>query len=242
MPRHCLHLNNGLLYPPKLVYSKMEVFAVRSRQSEPELTIADSSENLSVYSALRDEIIQMEESQMNYTVYMYVVFFAAFGFAATHRYLFIVCLLVLLIFQSLINYRVWLRHKVSTYIRVFFELPRNDIHWESFNCNKKFMKIESKQHKQLSQWIAYHAAGFLAIVTTIIDVSLIIDDIVTYIQFQPPTSWYLIRSSGEGAIAIILCISVLVVTYQFDNKKDTELEDVIKKYKISIKKSHNLQE
>ena len=194
--------------------------------------VGTSKENLHVYDTLRNEIIQMEESQMTYTVYMYTVFFAVFAFGLKYRILFLLAQIVLIIFQSLINYRVWLRHKVSAYIITFFETPRNDIHWESLHHSSEYIRAEADRKHLFSMWIAEHAAGALACITALIEIYFIFLEIRGNGGiFLSQVSWKDIYIVFEIFLSLLFCIAVLVTVYEYDHARDPMLKQIMDKYR-----------
>lgn len=92
------------------------------------------NENIAVYEALRAHILQKESQIANETIYMYVTYFALLAIGSIWSSWFsLVPFFSLIVFQSMINGDQWAITKASAYIKIFFEEPRDDIHWEQLH-------------------------------------------------------------------------------------------------------------
>lgn len=133
----------------------------------PQTTLLKPEENIAEYSALRDSIIQCENSIKNETIYMYVIYFALIVLGFEHSWLFLVSFVVLIIFQTHINEDRIAIEKISSFIRIFFENQREDIHWETFNKDLKGMQFYNKHIRNLGWYINKAGVSFLACVSFI---------------------------------------------------------------------------
>lgn len=192
-------------------------------------------ENMNEYSALRSEILTVEQNGMTCKMYMYTVFFAIISFAFKYRILFIVALVVLLVFQSFLNFNLWMLRKVSIYIELFFEKERNDIHWETMQTAPEYEGIDDDFHDRFSVWISDHAAGMLALIAASFDFYFIISEIINRGGiFCGGISFADITLMAEIIVIVLLCVAVLVVTHQSDVSMDNEIRAAIRKYKENI--------
>ena len=94
-----------------------------------------------VYKALRDSIIHCEDGMRSSRHCMYSVYFIMVTFAFQQRWVFLLSFLVLISFQSMINSGHLAVERMSTYIRVFFESKRDDIHWGRLNKDPKHTAV-----------------------------------------------------------------------------------------------------
>lgn len=202
-----------------------------------------AKENLYEYSALRSEILTIEQNRVTCRMYMYTVFFAVFSFALRYRSLFLVALTVLLVFQSFLNFDLWMMRKVSIYITLFFEKERNDIHWESMQDSPQYTDLDKSFHSlhaQFSVWISDHAAGMLALITTCFDLYFIFSEIIDIGGiFTEGVTFKDVSLTAEIIIVVLLCAVVLFVSSQTDASEHLEtmnkdLESAIGEYKEKI--------
>ena len=124
-------------------------------------------ENMAVYEALRNELIRLQEATTNETIYMYITYFALLTFGYKYEWMLLVSFIVLIVFQSIITREWWLITKCSAYICTFFEIPRKDMHWESFHRFDKYKELNNKLDKELYWRIYRWSATFLAGVSLI---------------------------------------------------------------------------
>lgn len=195
-------------------------------------------ENLAEYSALRDEIVATEQSRVTCKMYMYTAFFTVFTLSFSYRSLFLVSLIILLVFQSFINFYYWMIRKVSLYIKIFYENDQNKIYWESMQIDDNYKELDKEFHKYVSIWIADHAAGFLALIATFFDLYYIINGIICSGGiFRSELSLSDITLLLEIICSIVLCVAVLVVTSEVNSEsKDGKISQAIQKYKESKEK------
>ena len=125
-----------------------------------------TNEKIQEYEALRNEIISMQELQRTVWINMYVLFCTLFvlGLQWSH-YLFLVTYIILIPFQCVINDFLWSVSKISTYIRVFFENERDDMHWENFHIYDVYQEYYKRKSNSLTGLIRVSGSvhlGFLA--------------------------------------------------------------------------------
>ena len=77
-------------------------------------------ENLVVYETVRNEILRVQESTTNETIYMYVAYITLFSIGFSYNWVFLASFIVLIVFQALINKDWWEMRKCSIFIRTFF--------------------------------------------------------------------------------------------------------------------------
>ena len=119
------------------------------------------------YVSLRNEIISIEEQQRNVWIYMYVIFCSLFvlGLEWSH-YLFLTTYIVLIPFQCVINNFLWSIHKLSFYIRVFFEDGNAELNWESFHQYYLYVEYYRKKSKSINDIIMTSGATHLGLLAT----------------------------------------------------------------------------
>ena len=133
----------------------------------PQDDASEPEENIAEYSALRDSIIQCENSIKNETLYMYVIYFALIVLGFEHSWMFLVSFVVLIIFQTHINEDRIAIEKVSAFIMIFFEQKREDIHWETFNKDLHGMQFYNNHIRNLGWYINKAGSTFLAAISLI---------------------------------------------------------------------------
>ena len=108
-------------------------------------------ESKAVYSSLRSEILLIEEMQRNVFLYMNSIFAVLYTLGVQFGHIFFLMTFIVLIpFQSKINYYSWAIRKMSIYIRVFFEETSDNIHWESFQTYPAF--VRTAKYRANSIW------------------------------------------------------------------------------------------
>lgn len=79
-------------------------------------------EDLSVYVALREHILQKEGQIANETIYMYVTYFALLAIGSIWKnWMSLLPFVGLIVFQTMINEEEWEIGKASVYIKVFLK-------------------------------------------------------------------------------------------------------------------------
>lgn len=121
------------------------------------------TESPMVYEALRNSIVSCEERIRNETINMYVIYFTMFSFGFTYNWLFMVSCIVLISFQSMINADRLSIEKASTYIRIFFEENRADIHWESLHKDASHLYVYNAEIKNIGWYFDKYGSAILAI-------------------------------------------------------------------------------
>ena len=113
-----------------------------------------------------------------------------------------VSFVVLIIFQTLINEDRIAIEKVSAFIRVFFENPREDIHWETLNKDIDAMKFYNKRIRNLGWYINKTGSSFLAIISFAT---------LTINLFQADGLQLTVFSKIQMALGLILVASVIYI-------------------------------
>lgn len=167
-------------------------------------------ENLVVYEALRNHILQFQNAIISETVNMYIVYFTLFSLEFLYVWLFFVSLIVLLVFQSMINCHLWEIRKATKYIEVFFEKQRHDMHWESLHRNDVYQSAVTKSKIRNMDWyIRNNGSSFLAILSVLSFCAMSIYNHV----YQNQKLQVLSILGAVGAI--ILCVLVIYVNRLF---------------------------
>ncbi len=191
-------------------------------------------ERIEVYETLRNEIIAMEEIQRNVWIYMYVLFCTLFVLGLQwSEYLFLVSYIILIPFQYVINDYKWSISRMSTYIRIFFEKNNKDISWESLQVSECYKEYDRRKRKSIKTVVGMSGAVHLGILATGFYCGYTLKN--SYIDHG------FILDFGSVILiilSIILLMILITINRQYYRNYDTELEDVISKYK---KEKENLQ-
>lgn len=185
------------------------------------------NENMQEYEALRNEIISMQEQQRNVWIYMYVLFGTLFvlGLQWSH-YLFLVTYIILIPFQCVINDFLWSVSKISTYIRVFFENERQDMHWENLHIYDQYQTYYKNKSNSLAGLIRIFGSVHLGIIAT-----------GFFVGYTLMGNWnwnkFVLSEMDILAIIFSLVLLFLLMKINSDYKKEyrEELEKIIEKYK-----------
>lgn len=116
------------------------------------------TENMSEYSALRDELVANQERKASVWLHMYILYLSLFvlGFEISY-YMFLLTFIVIIPYQQVINNLEWNVSRISAYIRIFYEGKENEQRWETMNTqygpylaflNKKFHFISRFVRKE----------------------------------------------------------------------------------------------
>lgn len=182
------------------------------------------------YASLRSEIIALEEVQRNVWMYMYILFCSLFvlGLQWSH-YLFLVTYVVVIPFQCVYNSYWWSITCISTYIRIFYEEENGNLNWESFHSYPLFKDYFEKRKKNIVDIIKGSGSIHLGILSTYF-----------FVQYT------LKKSYMEGMLlldvtdkillllSIILLITIIIIKRRYNNRY-SELEDIIREFKLSLK-------
>lgn len=184
-------------------------------------------EKMEVYETIRNEIISLQELQRNVWIYMYVLFATLFVLGLElSEYLFLVSYVVLIPFQCVINDYHWSISKMSTYIRIFFEEEDQDIGWESLHVYSYYRDYYKNKSKSIRGIIRISGAVHLGFLSTVFYCWHILQE--SYFEDSFALSldnliWII--------LSVILFIILVLINKDFYHNYDTELEDVIRKYK-----------
>lgn len=156
-------------------------------------------ENIVVYEALRNTVLHCEDGIRNAKIYMYTVYFALMSFGFKYRLLFLISFVVLIAFQAMINQDRLAIQRASSYIRVFFETKRDDMHWSLLNKDKSHATTYTEQYKNIGWYIDFAGASILSAFSFLI---ILITNLY-YCRFRickvPTIAWL------EIVFAILLC-------------------------------------
>lgn len=194
-------------------------------------------ENIVVYEALKNTVLHCEDGIRNARIYMYTVYFTLLAFGFKYHWMHLVSFLVLIAFQTMINQDRIAIERISSYIRVFFEEKRNDMHWSLLNKDEVHLAIYRTQYKNLGWYINNSGASILAILSFGI---LIVTALKNYSVSEIPYTILV-----ELFIACLLCILVIYVNTKMyiDNIRNQNsiqiLDDSIKSFYTRCYKSDN---
>lgn len=185
-------------------------------------------ENLAVYEALRNSIVSCEERIANETIYMYVIYFAMLSFGFQYNWLFLVTFVVLIVFQAMINTDKLAIEKASTYIRVFFEEVRDDMHWETMHKDSSHLDAYKKKIRNIGWYLNKYGSSCLAIIS-------FIALIVTLIQQH---DYIICKLSASQIIMVVIAVILCGVAVRVNKQvyiNNGESNDSVSK---SIEKFH----
>lgn len=173
-----------------------------------------------VYKALRDSIIHCEDGMRSSRHCMYSVYFIMVTFAFQQRWVFLLSFLVLISFQSMINSGHLAVERMSTYIRIFFESKRDDIHWERLNKDPKHTAVYQTTCRDFGWFINTASSSLLAGASLI---GMVIATVETYgsnYRAFPPDAWV------GMCTALLLFFLVLCVNKKiYLNRDSSESKD-----------------
>lgn len=184
-------------------------------------------ERIEVYESLRNEIITMEELQRNVWIYMYILFCTLFvlGLQWSHS-LFLVSYIILIPFQCVINDYRWSICKMSTFIRIFFENKNKDISWETLHVSEVYKEYDRRKKRSIKSIVGMSGAIHLGILATGFYCGYTLSN--SYVDNK-----FILDFGGVALIilSIFLLMILIMVNRKYYKNYDTELEDIIKKYK-----------
>lgn len=206
----------------------------------------ERKEDIEVYKTLRNSIIRSEDSIINATIYMYVVYFALLTLGFSYNLLFYGTFVVLIVFQTIINDEKIAVERAAAYIRVFFEDTHDyNIHWETLNKDTAFLHKYGKLYRNVSWQIKSYSATLLALLSFVIIVAAKYNRIWDY----ETNSIKLIILFELGLAVLLLGFVFIVNKRQYYNKitgdhRADELMHILqdfhnKCYKTSKKHSNN---
>ena len=124
-------------------------------------------ENTVEYEAVRNEIIRLQESITNETIYMYVTYITLFSIGFSYKWAFLASFIVLIVFQAIINENQWEIKKCSVFLKVFFEESYDDIHWEGFHTFKYYKTLRNIRENKIGWKLYKWSSSFLALISLI---------------------------------------------------------------------------
>lgn len=174
-------------------------------------------ENIVVYEALKNTALHCEDGVRSARLQMYTIYFAMLPFCFTYNWIFLVTFIVLIAFQAIMNTERIAIERISSYIRVFFEEERGDMHWSLLNKDSEHISSYSKLYKNLGWYIEIYASSILSVIS-FISMTVVYVNKNYSIDGLPTSVWIQI-----GA-ALLLCIVTIVVNskyYDFASGKAT---------------------
>lgn len=179
------------------------------------------------YSALRNEIVSMQERENNAYLTLYTTFAVMFvaGIEISNRIL-PVAFIVIIVFQCLINDYFWSVEKISTYIRLFYE-PDNNAHWESMHYHIIYKEYYKRHQRSLPVQIKNRSPILLGLLTV-----------------GAQSYWYYKTSANNSTMSLadmlLLAFSVfsfalvMYLNLQYEKRHTNELESTIEQYKNNV--------
>lgn len=184
-------------------------------------------ERIEVYESIRNEIVNAEGLQRNVWIYMYVLFCTLFvlGLQWSH-YLFLVSYIILIPFQYVINDYRWAICKMSTYIRIFFEKENKHMSWESLQVSECYKEYDRRKRKSIKNIVGISGAVHLGILATGFYCGYTLNN--SYINNKFTLD---IGNIALIILSIILLMVLIAINKDYYKNYDTELENIINKYK-----------
>lgn len=151
-----------------------------------------------VYEALKNSALHCEDGIRTARIYMYAVYFALIAFGFNYRWMFLVSFFVLIAFQSMMNNDRIAVERISSYIRIFFESKRDDMHWSLLNKDEAHEAIYHAQYKNIGWYINHAGASILSMVSLL---AMLTNTIYEYksIDMIPSLTWV------ELMLGLLLC-------------------------------------
>lgn len=175
-------------------------------------------EDLSVYVALREHILQKEGQIANETIYMYVTYFALLAIGSIWKdWMSLLPFVGLIVFQTMINEEEWEIGKASVYIKVFFEKQRNDIHWESLH---EYPIYSSVYLSTIHRTIGWYTSKCSAVILSILSLISIIVSILHAYNYQILN--IPLAPSARIIFAFLLCGVTILVNKQYFSVRESE--------------------
>lgn len=131
--------------------------------------------SLREYDFLRNNVINCENRIANETIYMFVTYFALLAFAFEHTVLFPITLIILIVFQSMINSDSLAIEKASAYILIFFEDHTDELHWATMHNDDAFVAKVNNINRNAGWYIKQYSSSILAVSTII---SIFVDTLI----------------------------------------------------------------
>lgn len=194
-------------------------------------------ENIVVYEALRNSIVSCEERIRQETTSMYIIYFTMFSFGFTYSWLFMLSCIVLISFQSMINSDRLSIEKASTYIRIFFEEDRHDIHWESLHKDTLHLSVYNAEIKNVGWYFDKYGSTILSIFSffSLLFSILKVKDVK---QLPPETIIQVVVTFGLVLIVIYMNRKFYINT----GKKEDPITVSIQEFYNKVQTSHNTKE
>ena len=188
------------------------------------------SEKIEVYTAIRSELVAVEEMQRKVWIYMYVLFCTLFvlGLQWSH-YLFLVSYIVLIPFQCVINDYQWSISKMSIYLRTFFEKENIDMNWESLHISDVYKDYYNQKKKSVTGVIRISGAAHLGFLATGFYCGYTLNNRYEGEKFAF-NEWDIILI----VLSVLLFSVILFINKDFYKDYGMDLEKVIEEYKKSI--------
>lgn len=194
-------------------------------------------ENIAVYETLRESIIHLEDCIQTAYINMFTVYFAllTLGFAV-NAHLILISFFVLIVFQNTINTNNLYIQRISSYIRIFFENKRSDMHWELLNKDAEHIKVFHEQYRNMGWYIKTWEASVLSFISLIL---LAISIFQVYgMESLPVKAWM------ELFFAFFLFIVTIYINSGYSRnadirKKINELDESIGKFCKQYYKKQN---
>jgi len=199
------------------------------------------TEDTSVYSSLRAEIIMLEDQQINLIIYMYVVSASIIAFAiqANKSTMYLIPYIVIIPFQYIINKNAIAISKISYYIIEFFEKQSLSFNWESYQKFDPFNRYYGKISKSFFGILSKSGAILLGLLSTAL---YIIESSTQYISIQDGIHLQFNFDLLCVFISVILLILDTICTYPYiqGTLVDDSLKDITNQfYKYVHNNSNN---
>ncbi len=201
------------------------------------------TEDTSVYSSLRAEIIMLEDQQTNLIIYMYVISASliAFGLQSQKPTMYLILYIVIIPFQYIINKNTINILKISYYITEFFEKQSLSFNWESYQKFDPFNRYYGKISKSFFGILSKSGAILLGLLSTAL---YIIESSTQYISIQDGIHLQFNFDLLCVFISIILLILDIICTYPYiqGTLVDDSLKDITNQFYKYVHTNSNNKE
>lgn len=180
-------------------------------------------ENMVVYESLKNSALHCEDGISNARLQMYTVYFVMLPFSFAYHGIFLVIFIVLIAFQTIINTEKIAIERISSYIQVFFEEKRDDIHWSLLNKDSIHLDSYSKQYKNLGWYINIYTSSILAVISLVSMIAVHARQSLTTPNI-PISVWIQI-----GLVFILCIVSIVVNRRYYDYKTGRKMISALDK-------------
>ena len=171
---------------------------------------------------------------------MYTVYFTLLTLGFAYQWTLLISIFVLIIFQTMINNEKIAIERISSYIRVFFENQRDDMHWSLFNKDEEHLIAYRTQYQNIGWYI--HCAG-ASILSAISMLTLVVTSIYHYgIDGIPAIVWVELITAALMCGIVWFTNSKMYVNSLRNRSTITLLDNSVKEFYKKCQKTNKSRE